>query len=189
MNCFKSISLIIVRSQGPRAPKVGPRLCVYPAFVRGSGSQTLLFGTFWRSRGALVRIFAESNCRPSPPHVSGGVRGLFLESVRLKKDVCFVCFCSLGGGFLSRFYFDSCYTFALAISLFARWAKRHRWLSTHKNQCFLMVRCTRRRLTCSKEDNRGHRITKTSDKHTHQTKEKQINEGGAEPHLSKILHK
>ena len=75
LSCFKSISLIIVRSQGPRWAKLGvadnPRIPVWEE----NRSKIV----WWRSWGAPRGVFGRFSCRPSCAHVSGSLRGPFWE--------------------------------------------------------------------------------------------------------------
>ena len=75
LSCFESISLIIVRSQGPRWAKLGvldnPRIPVWEE----NRSKIV----WWRSWGAPRGIFGRFSCRPSCAHVSGSLRGPFWE--------------------------------------------------------------------------------------------------------------
>ena len=73
LSCFKSISLIIVRSQGPRWAKLGVSDNPWIPVWEENRSKIV----WWRSWGAPRGIFGRFSCRPSCAHVSGSLRGPF----------------------------------------------------------------------------------------------------------------
>ena len=75
LNCFKSISLIIVRSQGPRWAKLG--VSDNPRIPVGEENRSKI--VWWRFWGAPRGVFGRFSCRPSCAHVSGSLRGPFWE--------------------------------------------------------------------------------------------------------------
>ena len=89
LSCFKSISLIIVRSQGPRWAKLGVAdtawifwdtvvgLLGYSGIPVWEEIRSKI--VWWRSWGAPRGVFGRFSCRPSCAHVSGSLRGPFWE--------------------------------------------------------------------------------------------------------------
>ena len=75
LSCFKSISLIIVRSQGPRWAKLGVLDTARIPVWEENRSKIV----WWRSLGAPRGVFGRFSCRPSCAHVSGSLRGPFWE--------------------------------------------------------------------------------------------------------------
>ena len=99
LSCFKSISLIIVRSQGPRWAKLGgpdnPRIPV--------GEENRSKIVWWRSWSAPRGVFGRFSCRPSCAHVSGSLRGPFWEPFGPQKCSFFILFSGPVGPFFELF--------------------------------------------------------------------------------------
>ena len=154
LSCFKSISLIIVRSQGPRAKLGVPDNLGYRC-----GGKSL--------QNRLVALLGRPKRRFWPLQLPTVFRTRFRRPPGSILEPCWpqicsfvdVVFWSRGSSFLNSMSIDFA-TRALCTLITSAGARKRRiWLATHKNQwIFNIFAFVRRRRPRSKEGNRGENI-------------------------------